>query len=47
MHTFPSIDEVPMYIAFEGVFGTICCAFGVRGAGLEASEAVDGVRFGV
>lgn len=30
MHTFPSIEEVATYIAFEGILGTTC-AFGVLG----------------
>jgi hypothetical protein len=36
-HTFPSSDDVAMYMAFEGVFGNILCG-GVRGV-VEDPEA--------
>jgi hypothetical protein len=28
----PSIDDVAMWILFDGVFGTTCCSFGLREA---------------
>jgi hypothetical protein len=36
-----------MYIAFEGMLGTACAAFGVRWVFVEASDVMEGVRFGV
>ena len=49
MHTLPSVEDVPMYIALDGVFGTTGgFGFAVRGEFvLEASDVTDGVRPGV
>jgi hypothetical protein len=44
MQTLPSIEEVAMYMALDGTFGTIR-AFGVRGFLEEASDVIDGVCF--
>ena len=46
MQTFPSIEDVAMYMAFDGVFGTTCVR-GVRGVEVEASEVTEGVFLGV
>jgi hypothetical protein len=45
MHTLPSIEDVAIYIALEGVFGTTW-ACGVRGLFVAASDVTDGTLFG-
>ena len=40
-HTFPSIDDVAMYIAFAGVRGMICGVRGFRGVAVDASDVTD------
>jgi hypothetical protein len=46
MQTLPSMEEVAMYMAFEGVFGTTCTR-GFRGELVDASEVTEGVPLGV
>jgi hypothetical protein len=47
MQTLPSIEEVAIYIAFAGVFGTVCGVRGFRGEFVEASDTTDGDLLGV
>lgn len=47
MQTLPSIEEVAMYIAFEGIFGTVWVVRGFRGVLVDASETTEGDFLGV
>jgi hypothetical protein len=47
MQTLPSIEEVAIYIAFEGIFGTARGARGFRGELFGASDITEGVCLGV
>jgi hypothetical protein len=46
--TLPSIEDVAIKIAFDGMFGTIgaCDRRGALGLDVDASEVMDGVVFG-
>jgi hypothetical protein len=44
-HTFPSIEDVAMYMALDGVFGRICCRGVLCAADVEDPDAIDAESF--